>query len=322
MWTMNQGPYPPSQVYCGSTWKTRELGYNYLLFFHWTLQETTGVDKLSACAFSASPGRASWLVWNREYLAQTPTTRSRVNNRLSTFLYVKSTSHQWYRPVTFPINPRPTNTQQYKKSNPENFRFFIITRYYCSTDGVKLVCHPDAICIRIILMPTIIELSVISGACKRVMSETRTHDHVLVQTLEILVVELLHPSSAIDLSVDFEHLGVRVMVVDPAVGFTRAKPYIHLDLVFLGGTLRRRFIRPGHNVWVEGGRSNFKLGRLVQRDVLWEVGRQWCQLVPPVFQHYPANVSTFRDLDQHQRVSAGNACAFKKIKHVVKQELC
>lgn len=33
MWTMNQGPYPPSQVYCGSTWKTRELGYNTFYSF-------------------------------------------------------------------------------------------------------------------------------------------------------------------------------------------------------------------------------------------------------------------------------------------------
>ena len=98
---------------------------------------------------------------------------------------------------------------------------------------VVLDCHPDAVGIRIILMPAIEDVTVFLDSSKGLMSKARTHHYIFIDALELLLVKLLHSARSINLCVYLKHFWDRVVVMDATVGFRRTKPHIDFDVVLL-----------------------------------------------------------------------------------------
>ena len=157
-------------------------------------------------------------------------------------------------------------------------------RVFTESSRVVFDCHPDAIGVRVVLMPAIEEVAIIIDASKGIMGKARTHLHIFIDALEVVLAKLLHSSHAIDLRVYLEQFWIGVVVVDATVGFCRGKPNVHLDVVRLVSVPRvRPFTRSSRNVRVQFNCPHVKLWGLVQRDVPRESRVQCCLLKPAVF---------------------------------------
>lgn len=79
--------------------------------------------------------------------------------------------------------------------------------------------------------------------------------------------ELLHPSRAVHLSMDFQHLRARMVVVESTISLFRTIPDVHLHLVLLG-THATGFVAFFNNVLgVKSCCANLELWRLVEWDI-------------------------------------------------------
>ena len=114
-----------------------------------------------------------------------------------------------------------------------------------------LNCHPDAIIVRVVLVPAIENVTIFPDAAKRVMSEAWSHYHVFIHALKLFFEEFLHPSCSIYLGMDLQHLWVGLMIVDSTVRLFWAEPNVDLDVVLLGSTSMTCWLRSSHYVGVK-----------------------------------------------------------------------
>ena len=134
---------------------------------------------------------------------------------------------------------------------------------------VILNCHPDAVGVTIVLMPAIKEVAIFLDPSKRIVSKPRSHHHLFVQTFEIILVKFLHPSCSVHLSVYLQHLWVCVVIMNSAVGLSRAKPDVYLDVVLCNTTFLAGFLCSSHYAGIKFHCSHFKLRGFVQRYITW-----------------------------------------------------
>ena len=63
--------------------------------------------------------------------------------------------------------------------------------------------HPDTISIRVVLVPTIEDVTVVLDTSKRIMGKSRCHEHIFINAFEVFGEEFLHSTCAIYLGVDY-----------------------------------------------------------------------------------------------------------------------
>ena len=66
--------------------------------------------------------------------------------------------------------------------------------------------HPDAIRVSVVAVPRIVEATVLADCKKRVVGESRGHQHIFIHRVLIVFPELLHVTCAQNLGVNFQKL--------------------------------------------------------------------------------------------------------------------
>ena len=174
-----------------------------------------------------------------------------------------------------------------------------------------LNCHPDAIIVRVVLVPAIENVTIFPDAAKRVMSEAWSHYHVFIHALKLFYEEFLHPSCSVYLGMDLQHLWVGLMIVYSTVRPFWAEPYVDLDVVLLGSTFMTCWRRSSHYVGVKLNCPYIKLRWFVKRDIPGVRGVQRWQMIPAIFIHHAPNVSAFWDCNQDDRLGTSDAHTWK-----------
>ena len=78
--------------------------------------------------------------------------------------------------------------------------------YRVLTESCRMVFdgHPDTISIRVVLVPTIEDVTVVLDTSKRIMGKSRCHEHIFINAFEVFGKEFLHSTCAIYLGVDLQ----------------------------------------------------------------------------------------------------------------------